>query len=50
MSRNLDKTIKAIKKSVSKPKVKKAKPFSKSRDVREDRKTIQTKSGKPKNR
>ncbi len=49
MSRKLEKTIKALKKSATKSK-KKARPFSKSRDIHEDRKTIQTKSGAPKNR
>jgi hypothetical protein len=44
MSHSLDKTIKAIKKSLTKNK-KKARTFSKSRDVREDRMTVQTKKG-----
>ncbi|HEX5036185.1 MAG TPA: hypothetical protein VFX30_03405 [bacterium] len=44
MSHSLNKTMKALKKSLAKKK-KKARPFSKSRDVREDRMTIQTKSG-----
>lgn len=44
MSHSLDKTIKALKKSLTKKK-KKPRPFSKSRDIREDRMTTQTKKG-----